>query len=125
MVVTKNDVVTFGRLRGAIEHAGELGQVHDGGRQRSDGDDFAVDDGTVPIEQNDFGGLDVGRTQDADQCHEVARGVDLGPANIPRALGIGDEGRNDRADSLASLVVGIAWVDAVGGAHHVGLRRCL
>jgi hypothetical protein len=44
---------------------------------------------------------------------------------IPRALGIGDEGGDDRADALAAGVTGIGRVDAVGSADDGGLVGCL
>ena len=53
------------------------------------------------------------------QLHaEQARGI-----VIPVALGIGDEGGDDRADALAAGVAGIGWVDALGEGHRVGGQR--
>ena len=55
------------------------------------------------------------------QLHaEQARGI-----VIPVALGIGDEGGDDRADALAARVAGIGWIDAVGSADDVRLVGCL
>ena len=112
-------------MRRAIQHAGQLIGIYDCRRQRADADDFAVDDDAGPIQQNDFGRLDIRRAQDRHKCHDIPGGGYLRATDIPRALGIGDESGDDRADALAARVAGIGWIDAVGSADDVGLVGCL